>query len=61
MWFSILTRELLHTAEFADTSDLAMAIIDYVDDYNSRAKPFNWTWNAKTGLLDSHITSARDH
>ncbi len=58
MWFSILTRQLLTTAEFADTSDLADALIDYVDDYNTRAKPFNWTWNARS---DSHITSARDH
>ena len=63
MWFSILTRQLLDTAEFADTSDLASAIIDYVDDYNTRAKPFNWTWNAKQPQppKDSHITSARDH
>jgi len=62
MWFSILTRQLLHTAEFADTSDLATAIIDYVDDYNTRAKPFNWTWNAKTpSPAHSHVTSARDH
>ena len=63
MWFSILTRQLLHTAEFADTNDLAGAIIDYVNDYNTRAKPFTWTWNAKnqTTSPDSHITCARDH
>ena len=60
MWFSILTRQLLDTAEFADTNDLAGAIIDYVDDYNTRAKPFNWTWNA-TPPPDSHVTCARDH
>ena len=47
MWFSILTRQLLDTAEFADTTDLASAILDYVADYNTRAKPFNWTYNAK--------------
>jgi transposase len=61
MWFSILTRQLLDTAEFADTSDLAGAILDYVTDYNTRAKPFNWTWNAKPPSPDSHDTSARDH
>ena len=60
MWFSILTRQLLHTAEFTDTNDLAGAIIDYVDDYNTRAKPFNWKWNAKPPT-NSNITSARDH
>jgi transposase len=46
MWFSILTRQLLDTAEFAHTSNLAGAILDYVDDYNNRAKPFNWTYQA---------------
>ena len=45
MWFSILTRQLLHTAEFAHTSDLAGAILDYIDDYNNRAKPFKWTYH----------------
>jgi transposase len=45
MWFSILTRQLLHTAEFAHTSDLAAAILDYIDDYNNRAKPFKWTYH----------------
>jgi len=59
MWFSILTRQLLHTAEFADTNDLAGAIIDYVDDYNTRANPFKWTWNATSP--DSQLTCARDH
>ena len=61
MWFSILTRQLLTTAEFADTNDLAGAIIDYVDDYNTRAKPFNWTWNARKPSPDSQLTCARDH
>lgn len=45
MWFSILTRQLLHTAEFAHTTDLAGAILDYIDDYNNRAKPFKWTYH----------------
>ena len=61
MWFSILTRQLLHTAEFADTSDLASAILDYVSDYNTQAKPFNWTWNATAHSPDSKLTCARDH
>ena len=46
MWFSILTRQLLSTAEFRDTTNLADAILDYIADYNTRAKPFNWTYNA---------------
>ena len=45
-WFSILTRQLLHTAEFADTVDVSSAILDFIDDYNGRAKPFNWSYDA---------------
>ena len=60
MWFSILTRQLLDTAEFADTSDLATAILNYVDDYNNRAKPFKWTYQA-THHTNSNTTYARDH
>jgi len=47
MWFSILTRQLLDTAEFAHTSDLATAILDYIADYNNRAKPFKWAYHPK--------------
>ncbi len=43
--FSILTRQLPDTAEFAHTSDLAGAILDHIDDYNNRAKPFKWTYH----------------
>ena len=46
MWFSILTRQLLPTAEFADTTNLSDAILDYIADYNTRAKPFHWTYDA---------------
>ena len=45
MWFSILTRQLLDTAEFKHTTDLAGAVLDYIDDYNNRAKPFKWTYH----------------
>ena len=58
MWFSILTRQLLHTAEFAHTTDLAGAILDYIDDYNNRAKPFKWTHKPTN---NSPKTYARDH
>ena len=57
-WFSILTRQLLDTAEFSHTSDLAGAILDYIDDYNNRAQPFKWTYQA---THNSHTTYAREH
>ncbi|MYH42216.1 MAG: IS630 family transposase [Acidimicrobiaceae bacterium] len=47
MWFSILTRQLLHTAEFNHTTDLAAAILDHLADHNNRAKPFKWTYHPK--------------
>ena len=56
-WLAILTRQLLDTAEFAHTSDLATAILDYIADYNNRAKPFKWTYHPN----NSHKTNARDH
>ena len=59
MWFSILTRQLLDTAEFNHTSDLATAILDYIDDYNNRAKPFKWTYQASH--TNSNTTNAREH
>ena len=57
-WFSILTRQLLDTAEFSHTSDLAGAILVYIDDYNNRAQPFKWTYQA---THNSHTTYAREH
>ena len=33
-------------AVFSHTSDLAGAILDYIDDYNNRAQPFKWTYQA---------------
>ncbi len=46
MWFSIVIRQLLATTEFAATTDLADAILDYIAVYNNSAKPFKWTYDA---------------
>jgi transposase len=45
MWFSILTRQLLNTAEFESTTDLAGAILDFITIYNTKAKKIKWTYN----------------
>lgn len=61
-WFSILTRQLLDTAEFDSTTDMATAIVEYVAEYNKTAKKFNWKYDhAARQRRDSNITSARDH
>ena len=44
-WFSILTRQLLDTAEFASTTDMATAIVEYVAEYNKTAKKFQWRYD----------------
>ena len=44
-WFSILTRQLLDTAEFESTTDMATAIIEYVKEYNKTAKQFKWKYD----------------
>lgn len=46
MWFSILTRQLLNTAEFDSTTDAASAILDHVIVYNTKAKRFKWAYNS---------------
>lgn len=44
-WFSILTRQLLDTAEFASTTDMATSIVEYVVKYNETAKKFEWRYD----------------
>jgi transposase len=61
-WFSILTRQLLDTAEFESTTDMATTILEYVVEYNKTAKKFKWQYDhAARQQKDSNTTSARHH
>ena len=46
LWFSILTRQLLHAGEFDSPQHLGAVICDFIDDYTTRAQPFTWTYDA---------------
>ncbi len=45
MWFSILSRRLLKRGEFASVDELITRIMAFIADYNSKAKPFRWTYD----------------
>jgi transposase len=47
IWFSILTSKVLHRGEFSSREHLAQAITDFVALYNTTAKPFRWTYDAR--------------
>ena len=41
--FGIITRQAIPRGPFTDVAELETAIRNYIDSYNERAKPFNWT------------------
>jgi len=42
-WFGILQRKRLRIADFADKTDLARKLADFIEAWNRHAHPFNWT------------------
>lgn len=44
MWFSIIERQLLKRGNFTGTADLSVKILNYIEKYNKRAKPFAWCY-----------------
>ena len=47
LFFSILERRLLRRGEFDSVEDLANRIMEFINDYNRRAKPFRWTYDGR--------------
>jgi hypothetical protein len=47
IFFSILTRRMLRCGDFASRDNLANKITTFIETYNSTAKPFRWTYDAK--------------
>ncbi len=47
IFFSIMTRRMLRRGDFASRDDLTNKIIKFIQTYNSTAKPFRWTYDAK--------------
>lgn len=44
LWFSILYRQALQRGDFKSKEDLAHKLIDFIEIYNRKAKPFAWTY-----------------
>jgi len=42
-WFSILQRKRFRIVDFLSKSDLAEKIIQFINEWNQHAHPFNWT------------------
>jgi transposase len=45
LFFSILTRRLLHRGEFSSRHDLADKIENFIEIYDHTAQPFRWTYD----------------
>jgi transposase len=44
LWFSILTRQLLKRGSFPSKENLSKKILDFIEDYNEKSKPFAWCY-----------------
>jgi putative transposase len=47
LWFSILARQLLSKKDFKTTEDLTRQVLQFIQEYNKKAKPFAWTYKGK--------------
>jgi len=47
IWFSILTSKVLRRGEFTSREHLAAKIDAFVTHYNTTARPFRWTYDAR--------------
>lgn len=47
LWFSILARKVLKRGIFGSKEELVSKIMNFIEDYNRRAKPFRWTYTGE--------------
>jgi hypothetical protein len=48
IWFSVLSRRVIHRGNFRSTDDLKNKILDFIDYYNKNsAKPYKWTYDGR--------------
>ena len=52
-WFSILQRKRLRAPNFVDLADLEAKILDFIDEWNEYAHPFDWTAKSFDKVLDA--------
>ncbi|WP_326623908.1 MULTISPECIES: hypothetical protein [unclassified Streptomyces] len=46
-WFGMLTRQSIRRGTFSSVNVLIKQIRDYIDSWNSEARPFTWTATAE--------------
>jgi transposase len=47
IWFSILQRRLLRRGEFTSRAHLADQILEFICNYDDKARPFRWTYDGR--------------
>jgi hypothetical protein len=47
IWFSVLTRKVPRRGEFASCQALAEKIIEFIGEYNAKARPFRWSYDGR--------------
>lgn len=47
LFFSIMQRRLIRYGEFTSVDNLAERIIEFINAYNQRARPFRWTYDGR--------------
>ena len=60
-WFSILQRKRLTAPNFADLGALEERVLSFIDEWNHRAHPFNWTaksFDKIIGKIDAAMAAA---
>jgi len=50
-WFGILQRKRLRISDFADKSDLAKKLAEFVEHWNRYAHPFKWTTKSVAKIM----------
>lgn len=50
-WFSILQRKRFRIVDFASKEDLGAKIMQFIDEWNEHAHPFNWTTKSVAKIM----------
>jgi transposase len=50
-WFSILQRKRLRIVDFASTATLEAKLLQFIAEWNTNARPFNWTTKAVAKVM----------
>lgn len=45
IWFSILSRKVIHRGAFRSVKDLIKVIMNFIENYNQQGKVFKWTFD----------------